>query len=194
MSNNPPARFWIWIYFSTGLVLMIATGVFLWLASESRKEAGLGRTANAKPVAGARISAERYQLLARFDPPPYTQAEAAGANPEFRAAMEHYATHDCAGAIAGLRQVLAARHDFSAARFYLGICSLVSRDSASGIAELRAVIASGESPYLDAARFYMAKGLLGEGDIAGARQQLASVISRQGELAPQAQALLAAIQ
>jgi TolA-binding protein len=194
MSNPPATRFWISIYAFTALVLFIAVGVFMWLASESRREAGAGRTANARPLTHPRISEERYGLLARFDPPAYAPDPQGPVPRRFQTAIQSYSKADYARAIPELRAAAAAQPELVAARFYLGISLQLSGDSASGIQELRAVILAGETPYLDRARFYLAKALLGRRDIQGAQSELQNIIARHGDLEPQARALLAQIQ
>ena len=94
---------------------------------------------------------------------------------------------------AGLRAAAKSQPDSVEVRFYLGICLLLTGDRASGIQELRNVIAAGDTPYLERARFYLAKALIGEHDIAQAQQQLESVIGMHGEFQKQAQVLLSQI-
>ncbi len=106
--------------------------------------------------------------------------------------MQHYLRRDYAGAIPGLRSVTGDPRA-AAARFYLGICYLLTSARPAGLEELRSVIAAGNTPYLEAAQFYAAKGMLGSGDVGGAQQQLESVIAMHGELEKPAQALLAQI-
>ena len=96
-------RFWIGIYSFTAFIMLVAMGVFAWVASESRKEAGEGRTANARPIVGGHIPEERYELLARFVPPEYEPGQGVVPPREFQQAMERYRKGDDAGAIAGLR-------------------------------------------------------------------------------------------
>jgi hypothetical protein len=52
------------------------------------------------------------------------------------------------------------------------------------------VIAAGDTPFLSEGRFYLAKGLIGARDLAGARAQLEALVKERSELAPQAQELL----
>ena len=59
---------------------------------------------------------------------------------------------------------------------------------------MRAVAASPKSPWVEKARFYLAKALLGQRDRIGAQQQLDVVIALQGDLEKQARALLSQIQ
>ena len=189
------ARFWFSIYAFTAIILTIAVGVFAWLASESRKEAGEGRTANARPPVLRHIPEERYRLLARFDPPAYLPAPQAksGKQRAFQGAIERYTKGDYAGAMAGLRATAAAQPDLPAARFYLGICFLLTNDTPAGIRELSTVAAAASS-YQERARFYLAKAYLGQLDPMAAREQLQAMIAMHGELEKEAQALLAQIQ
>src|SRR5579864_4497676 len=88
LTNKPATRFWIGIYTFTAIVMGIAVGVFVWVASESRKEAGLGRTANARPTITGQIPDERYELLSRFVPPVYQPGAGVDQSEEFKRAME----------------------------------------------------------------------------------------------------------
>jgi TolA-binding protein len=189
--NKPAFKFWFSIYGFTAFIMTIAVVVFAWLASESRKEAGEGRTANGPATRTGRIPEERLQLLSRFEPPAASSPTGPAA---FVQAMSHYRDRDYAGAIPGLRSAASAQPKFWEARFYLGICFLLTSQTAQGIDQLRAVAASPKSPWVEKARFYLAKALLGEGDRSGAAQQLDVVIALQGDLERPARALLAQIQ
>jgi predicted Zn-dependent protease len=194
VANRPAFRFWFSIYAFTAFILTIAVVVFAWLASESRKEAGEGRTANARPVRSQHIPEERLQLLAGFVAPVYSPGKASQEPRGWAHAMQRYSAGDYKGAIPGLRAISAVQPDFVPARFYLGICLLLTNNRAGGIEQMRAVTAAPPSPYLEKARFYLAKALLGEGDRSGAQRQLDVVIALQGDLETQARALLAQIQ
>jgi hypothetical protein len=137
------------------------------------------------------IPDERYELLAAFPAPEYVPETPAPK--DFLKAMTRYASQDLAGAMPGLRAVANATPSFIAARFYLGICLLLTGNRISGIQELRAVTEAGDTPYLERARFYLAKGLIAEHDIARAQTQLESLIAQHGDLEKQAAALLAQI-
>ena len=175
-------------------MLGIAVGVFAWLAVQSHRQAGLGRTANAAPPPMREIPAERIELLARIEPPEY-EASAAGAksSPEFRAAMERYRKRDYAGAVSGLRATTQAQPQSVEGRFYLAICLLLTNDHGAGIQELQTVIAAGDTPYLERAHFYMAKALLADRNIGGAQRELRKITEMHGQLEKQAQVLQAQI-
>jgi len=170
--------------------MTIAIGVFTWLAVESRQDAGASQTHQAGP-----IPVERFQLLARFEPPPYSRdaRRKTSHTRQFDAAMEHYSTRDFAAAIPGLRASVAAHSDGPEALFYLGICLLLTGEATSGIQNLQSVVDSGGTPYLEQSRYYLAKGLLAKGDVPGARTQLESLIAMHGDLEKQSIALLTQI-
>ncbi len=191
---KPATRFWIAIYSFTAFIMAVAVGVFMWLASESRKEAGLGRTANARPSITGHVPEERYELLARFVPPDYQSKSGTAEPPEFQQAIGRYLKGDDAGAIPGLRATVQATPDSVEARFYLGICLLLTNDRAGGLEQLRRVVAAGNTPYLERARYYLAKALIGQRDIPAASQELEAVIVMHGELERAAQVLLSQIQ
>ena len=185
----------VWIFGGTAIVMLIAIVVFIWSVFQSSRE-GARVTANTPPRSAGRAgSPQSYEWLARFNPPAYRPSgDREAAKPaEFRAAMLRYSSTDYSGAIAGLQAAVGTHPDFVEARLYLGICHLFVNRRPSGIAELRAVTRAGNTPYLEQARFYLAKGLLGTGDATGARQQLDDLIAAHGDMAPQAEVLLAQI-
>jgi TolA-binding protein len=190
---KPENRFWVGIYGVTALTMLVAMGVFGWLAWTSREEPGVGRVAGALPAntVASSISDESYELLAAFRAPEYVPERAA---PQlFQAAMARYRKQDYAGAASALRTVTDAQPIFVAAKFYLGISLYLSGDRIAGIQELRALTDAGEGPYLERARFYLAKGLLAEHDVKRAQQQLEDVIAQHGDLEKQATVLLGQI-
>jgi TolA-binding protein len=185
---KPENRFWIWIYGFTAFIMLVAMSVFGWLAWTSREEPGVGRVAGARPQNNAiTIPDERFELLAAFEAPE------PGAPKSFQTAMAHYTKQDYAGAASALRAVTDAKPDFVPARFYLGISLLLSGNRIGGIQELRGLTDAGDSPYLERARFYLAKGLIAEHDIHRAQQQLEDLIAQHGDLEKQAAVLLAQI-
>jgi hypothetical protein len=190
---KPENRFWIAIYGFAAFILLVAVGVFGWLAWTSKEEPGVGHVAGPVPASLATISLpdEEYSLLAEFKAPGYVPQRRAP--PAFPSAMKLYEKENYAAAASALRAVAAAQPDFVPARFYLGISRLLAGDRIAGIEELRAITESGASPYLDRARFYLAKGLIAEHDLKRAEQQLQSLIDEHGGLAAQAAALLARI-
>jgi TolA-binding protein len=192
MNIKPEDRFWIGVYGFTAFIMLVAMSVFGWLAWTSREEPGIGRVAGARAQATtSSIPDERYELLAAFRAPDYVPVSPAPK--DFQNAMRLYANQDFARAIPQLRSAANATPSSIAARFYLGICLLLTGDRISGIQELRAVTDAGDTPYLERARFYLAKGLIAEHDVSRAQAQLESLISQHGDLEKQAAVLLAQI-
>jgi TolA-binding protein len=192
MHIKPENRFWIGIYGFTALIMLVAVSVFAWLAWTSHNEPGVGHVAGARPPAtAAPIPDQSYDLLSAFQAPQYVPAPRDSA--DFQKTMRFYIRQDYAGAISGLRAIVNANPGLTGAQFYLGICLLLTGDHLSGIEELRAVVAEGQTPYLNRARFYLAKGLLAEHDAVRAQTQLESLIGQHGDLEKQAGALLAQI-
>ncbi len=192
MRIKPEDRFWIAIYSFAAFILCVAVGVFSWLAYQSHQEASEGPTAHSRPLYTAPIAEEEFGVLAQFQAPPY--ARAASDPAELVKAMHGYTHGEYSAAIPALRAIADAHPKFAAARFYLGICLLLTGDRLSGIEELRAVTESGAGPYLEGARFYLAKGMIAEHDLKHAEQQLRSAIAQHGDLEKQAQGLLDRIQ
>jgi predicted negative regulator of RcsB-dependent stress response len=189
---KPEDRFWIWIYGFTAFIMLVAMGVFGWLAWTSRQEPGVGRVAGARVQAPASsIPEERYALLAAFRAPEYVPETSAPK--DFQKAMRSYTNQDFAGAVPELRAAAIATPSFIGARFYLGICLLLTGDRISGIQELRTVTGAGDTSYSEQARFYLAKGLIAEHDISRAQTQLEKLIAQHGDLEKQAAVLLAQI-
>ncbi len=170
--------------------MLVAMGVFAWLAWTSREVAGIGRVAGGRPSSAATsvIPDEQFELLAAFQAPEYRPDPAA---PQvLRAAMAQYTQQKYADAARALRAVADSKPDFAAARFYLGISLLLSGNRIAGIQELDGLTMAGDSPYLERSRFYLAKGLIAEHDIPRAQQQLQDLIAQHGHLEKQATALL----
>lgn len=172
---------WFWIFVGTAVVMLCAIGIFIWSVLQSRRE-------------GGRMTASGFnsgsEVLGRFNPPAYRSFVSSSQPAGFANGIERYSKRDYAAAIPVLDRVVKDHPDFFEARFYLGICYLFRGDRPSGIAQLRSVIAAGNTPYLEQARYYLAKGLLGAGDVVGARQQLDDIIVMHGEMEQQAESLL----
>jgi len=173
--------------------MLVAMGVFAWLAFTSRAEPGIGRVAGGRPANTAPnpIPEERYEQLAAFEAPAY--AAQRGEPKSFQIAMARHAKQDYAGAASALRAVSDVSPGFPAVRFYLGVSLLLAGNRIAGIQELRDLAMAGDSPYLERARFYLAKGLIAEHDIQRAERQLEDLIGQHGGLEKQATVLLSQI-
>jgi len=190
---KPENRFWIYIYSFAAFVLLVAVGVFGWLAWTSKEEPGVGRVAGpvVSSASPSSLAEEEYERLAAFQAPQYTPEP--HASKQFQSAIALYGNQKYRDAAAELRTVAKAQPDFAAAKFYLGISSILAGDRIAGIQELRDTVDSGGSPYLERARFYLAKALIGEHDLHRAQEQLESIVAQHGPLEQQAAALLAQI-
>lgn len=193
MSIKPENRFWIYIYSFAAFVMLVAVGVFAWLAWTSKEEPGVGRVAGpvASSASPSSLADEDYDRLAAFSAPEYTPVP--HASKPFLSAIALYKNQNYRDAATELRTITNAPPDFAAAKFYLGISLLLSGDRIAGIQELRDLTESGDSPYLEPARFYLAKALIGEHDLRRAQQQLEAIVAQHGPLEKQATALLAEI-
>lgn len=193
MKIQPEDRIWVGIYSFTAFIMLIAISVFGWLAWTSREETGHGEVAGAhpRPQPTGSIPTERFDLLSMFQPPEYVPEP--GAPTSFATAIAAYQKRDYSAAAAALRTFADTHPDFEPARFYLGVSLLLSGDRKSGIEQLRTITISGNSPYLERARFYLAKAYIGEHDIPQAEKQLSDLIAQHGDLEKQATILLAQI-
>ena len=179
---------WKIIYAGTAVTLAIAGAIFVWNVWDTGHTTGAHVVPRSAAAFNADIAAERYRVLSRVQPPAYVSAP--NAAPDFTNAMNAYAQRDYEAAIAGLSAVVYSKPAFVPAHFYLGVCDLIMRDRLSAIAQFKAVIAAGETPYLEQARFYLAKALLAGFDAGAARSELKRVVGMGGPLADEAQKIL----
>ena len=134
---------------------MLAIAVFaaaLWNSREPIRAPAISR--NAKPL-------DWLQELARFDPPPFDGFGHAiieeDAESQFQATMAFYRRGAYALAIPGLRETLELDSRAVGARFYLGICLLMTGEVEAGEQMFEDTIAWGDTPYHEAALTYGAK-------------------------------------
>lgn len=194
MQIKPENRFWIYIYGFAAFILLVAAGVFGWLVWTSKDEPGVGRVAGPHITTRATITLpdEDYELLSRFSAPPYSAKHVAQSGPPkgFQNAMALYEKQDFAAAASALGPVADGNPAFVPAKFYLGISLLLSGNRIAGIQELRALTEAGDTPYLERARFYLAKSLIAEHDVRRAQEQLEQVVAQHGDLEKEAATLL----
>jgi TolA-binding protein len=136
--------------------------------------------------------------LGQIQPPPYTPPTLRGAVDQagetFREAMKAYAKGHYAAAIPGL--IAAHQLDQGAANteFFLGICYLETGQTKAGMQALQATVSLGETPYLEAAHFYLSKAYIVQGDIQAAQKELVETIGLHGDRETGAQELLHQLQ
>jgi TolA-binding protein len=185
---RPPAKSFPWKPLAAIAAILIAA-IAVGTAVVPKHQTVVGTPSPANPP----DSSPRYDMLARFDPPPYKPSVLRGAETAgrpFRDAMQRYSAKDFTGAVQALHSVVTANAGLTEARYYLGLSELLSGDRDSGAADLELVIAAGDTPYQSEARFYLAKALLAAKKVAGARRQLETLVSQQSEFAPRATEIL----
>ncbi len=108
---------------------------------------------------------------------------------DFRDAMDLYRRSEFLQAIPLLERAVQRDPANRDSRFFLGVCHLVSGRAAAAMDAFRAVVAMGDSPYLEEAHFYTAKAYLSQSDTAGAVRELDAVIRLAGDMESEARAL-----
>jgi hypothetical protein len=143
------------------------------------------------PVA---IRTDPLIAMVRFDPPPYKAVAMRDAGSEaesrFTSAMKHYSAGRFEQALPGLRAASEKDTQNTAYRFFLGVTCLLAKQTGDGISALTTVVNEGDTPFLNEAWFYRAKGYLTNRDVAAARGDLEHVVSLNRDLVPEAQLLL----
>jgi hypothetical protein len=104
--------------------------------------------------------------------------------------MQRYLTHDYSGAIPNLRQAASLSPTAAETHFFLGVSLLLAHDVDAGIASLERTSALGDTPYLESALFYLAKGYLLKGGRQQAEQRLGRMLALRGDLEPAGRDLL----
>jgi tetratricopeptide (TPR) repeat protein len=74
--------------------------------------------------------------------------------------------------------------------FFRGICELMLSRAGDAIPFFQRVLALGDSPYIEAAHFYLAKAYLAKGELTGASDELRKTIQLAGDREAEARALL----
>jgi tetratricopeptide (TPR) repeat protein len=186
----PKPSFWRWTpaMVTAALVIVAAFGIRWGMRLGSSPSPPPTQTTEARP-AGPSLAE-----LARFDPPAYTPTVLRGAQDEamrkFHAAMKFYQRGRYDLAVPGLREAARLNPQDAGAPFFLGAGYLLSGKADDGIAALRQCVALGDTPYLEEARYYLAKAFLSKGDLTAARRELEEVIRLKGDHEDEARRLL----
>jgi tetratricopeptide (TPR) repeat protein len=133
-----------------------------------------------------------YSDLAAISAPRYEPSSLRGAGRDsgFAAAMGRYTAGDFAAAAAALDAVLRRAPGDPQILFYAGVSALLAGRPDDGVTRLEKVVIAGDTPYLEEARFYLAKAHLQRGDAATAERELQRVIALRGDLEAVARELL----
>lgn len=170
---------------AAAVLLAVRVGQELWSPSDTPPPSSSPRADVVLPAPPAR---------ARIVLPPYTpprlRAVPREAQRAFQEAMVSYVAGNCTAALPGLQRAVSLDASLLQARFYLAACELHEARPNDAVVSLERVIAAGESPYLEDARFLLAHARIEQRDIEGARQELRRVIAMQGERRAEAQRLL----
>ena len=128
----------------------------------------------------------------RFDAPRLRVSPTASRR-VFLQAMERYERGDWQGALAGLETATQQDPKSVPAHFFLAVCALQLDRNADAVRHLADVVKLGESPYLEDARFFLAKAHIRLGDLPAARRELEAVVALDGDRRAEAFSLLAQI-
>ena len=173
-----------WAWASAAALVLVAVAVGVWWQVGIR---------GGRPGRPGKISPSLV-MLSEFEPPLYIPGSLRGAVDEasetWRAGMVRYQEGDYANAIPVLRSAAEINPGSANIRFFLGICYLLSGKTNEGVTELKKTISLGDPAYLEEAHFYLAKGLLRQGDVKAARRELKAVIESGGRFKDEATRLL----
>jgi tetratricopeptide (TPR) repeat protein len=185
---NPTVWRWTAAMATAAVVVLVVLGIRWGMKPNLSPSAPPTQTMQPRPTGPSLAE------LARFDPPTYTPTILRGVQDEpkrkFRAAMKNYQHADYAGAITGLREAAKLNPRDAGALFFLGVSYLLSGQTDEGIAALQQCAALGETPYLEEAHYYLAEGLLSNGNLAAAQRELKEVVRLEGDHEDTARRLL----
>jgi len=189
MPVSSPARFdWRMALAAAALLILGVLGIRWGLRPNSSPAIPPAQTAKSTP-AGPSLSE-----LARFDAPSYAPTVLRGTQSEaernFRMAMRPYQQGDYARAVTTLQAAVKSNPNDPGTLFFLGVSQLLVNHTDDGIAALQLCIALGDTPYLEEAHYYLAKGFLRQGDPSAARSELEAAVRLKGDNEDNAQRLL----
>jgi len=188
-SKAPGREVSVYILTAFGIVLAIGL-IVLTLVARGIASGSFYRTADGKiTLPTSRLGSAENLALAAFEAPPYQ--EQAGQSEIFTKAMEFYQRKMYLRALPLLGVTSGRQPDFLEARFYLGVCFLLTDRLPLGIKELRKVtLSAGENPYREPAHFYLAKGLIARNAVLEARDELQTAVELHGPHEKDARELL----
>jgi TolA-binding protein len=198
--SSAPRRHWYWQIAAAAAMLVLAAGLGIWrraapaVPSVTAIQPPAATTARGadNPTAPPPPRGADLVALARIEPPPYLPLNVRGnsRSPSFDRAMRQYADGDYAGAARGLQRALADAPDDLPTNFFLGVSLLMIDDASAAAARLRRTVRFGDSPFQQLADLYLAKALIRQGDIDGARRELRNTTKLAGSHAAEARELL----
>jgi cytochrome c-type biogenesis protein CcmH/NrfG len=180
----------VWLVAAAAVLVLGSAGSFRLLRT------GAVRSPEQAPAVSASLptTAETLLELARVDPPRWEPVRLRGPQDEaarrFGEAMKRYGQGDWNGALPGLREAARLDPKSPATGFYLGACALQAGRTGEAIGSLARTVALGDTPFVEEARYYLAKAHLRSGDVAAAREELRKVVAARGERREAARDLL----
>ena len=146
---------------------------------------------------GPAMTPESLDRLASIEPPSYSASilrqPSDDAQLRFQDAMQFYSKGDFGKAQQELRKAADLDPDAVNVSFFLGVALLLTNSTDDGIDELSRTISMGDSPYLEEAYLYRARGFLGRAEVPAARLDLEALIKLQGSQQTRARELLDAL-
>ncbi len=107
----------------------------------------------------------------------------------FDAAMQAYARKEYGKASVTLREVTMKAPHSAEARFFLGICYLMTNDTDAAIRELKTAAVLGNSEYVEDAHYFLGQAYARKSDAVNATRELDRVIESNGTRADKARTL-----
>jgi tetratricopeptide (TPR) repeat protein len=183
-----------WAWAPALAIVLFVVGMAVWLRRPTQPLPVASRPGVERQSAPASVQQPILAELTQVQPPPYRAAVLRGAadpaTRRFRKAMEAYEKQQYAAAIPGLRKAAQLNPTAPDARFFLGICYLLDEHPKEAIEELERTVALGETPFLEAAHFYLAKAHLRENNLSGAKTEMEKTIQLRGDREAEARRLL----
>lgn len=184
-------------------VVVLGVTVTLW-RFETRGNVQPGSSAASTPapsvvaVPAPAVPDSRAAMLARLStvtPTPYaptaTRSSSIEIEADYRRAMQAYVERDWDAAVKQLAPLAARPGAPVATNLYVGVAQLLRGQPESARAPLQEVIRAGDTPFLEEARFLLAKLEIRAGSVDAARRELAAVVALDGDRASAARTLLA---
>jgi tetratricopeptide (TPR) repeat protein len=178
-------RYGRWIYAVAAAGLMMALGLALLWRFPSLRGKSVGSAESAADLSG----------LAGFEPPAYLPPPAPRGAPgeageRFLRGMEFYQEGRYGLAILDLESAVGIDPQAANARFFLGICFLLTGKDNRGIDELRKSIGLRDPAYLEEAHFYLGKAYLRQKKTRSAKREFQAVVEAGGRLTEEAARLI----
>ena len=166
-------------------ILCVCLGMFLGLTACSTAPSA----ESPKPQAAAPAGSDLRAVIPPAFHPDRKKTIDPNAVPLFETAMQSYSRKDYGKASVTLREVTLKSPESPEARFFLGICYLMTNDTEAAISELKTAAALGDSEYREDAHFFLGQAYARKRDSINATRELDQVIEINGTQAAKARTL-----